>query len=113
MSLLPVTLIEIGAILVFGLIASMCAFLVWHHDYEDGLSGRLALGAMLLTSLAMMALIRDRAPVEDLVPAAGVFTGSVALFMVRHAWRFWCWSRFGRNDWRRQWPTRSRHDHAN
>ena len=106
MSTLPVSLAEVGAILVFGLIATMCAFLVWHHAYEDGLSGRLALGSMLLTSLAMMALIRDRAPIDDLVPAAVVFVASVALFMLRHAWRFWCWSRFGHHDWRR--PTADR-----
>lgn len=95
------TLLETGAQLMLALISIICALLVWCESYEDGLFGRAALGVMALAGIAMIPLIRERAPLEHLLPAASVFVAGVAVFMVRHAFRYWQFTRCGQMQRRR------------
>ena len=89
------TWLETGAQLMLALIALISGALVWCESYEDGLFGRAALGVMGLASLAMIPLIRERAPLEHMLPAASVFVAGVAVFMLRHAFRYWQFTRCG------------------
>ena len=89
-------------IIVFSLIALVCTFLVWNENYEDGLIGRLALGSLAFSSAVMVALIYEQAPMSNMKPALGLFISSVALFMLRHAYRFYMWNKGKGFNWKQR-----------
>lgn len=91
---------QLVGMILFGLIAAVSVWLVWHDNYEDGLFGRLALGGMAFSSGVLVLLIYHEAFIYDLAPAAGVFAASVALFMLRHAYRFWRFCAYCEHAWR-------------
>lgn len=100
MSTLPLSMLQWGAMAVFGLIAALSAFLVMSDLYEDGVIGRFALGVMVFAAMTLAVHIRDQVPIADMVPAACTLAGAVALFLARHAFRFWRWSRSGACAWK-------------
>lgn len=77
------TYITLGAM---ALICIISAVLVFHHDYEDGLIGRVALVAMMFGGGMLIArTVHWRA---DIDPAVCVFVWGVAAFFARHCYRF-------------------------
>ncbi len=87
--------IGIIAALVIGLVS---AFLWYRRDYEDGLIGHIALAGMCGIALLMMV----KASVDayySIPPELTVMLVCVALFMSRHAYRFYLWRRTGKNSW--------------
>ncbi len=83
--------IGIIAALIIGLVS---AFLWYRRDYEDGLVGHIALVGMCVVSLLMVVKAAYVIP-----PELTVMLVCVALFMSRHAYRFYLWRRTGKNSW--------------
>lgn len=78
----------------------VCLALVLHSDYEDGLVGRLALAAMGLAGISRFIDIVNKAG-EIPVAAVGVLLWmGLALFLMRHLYRFLRWRNSGEGDWR-------------
>lgn len=92
----------IGLLVVFcALTVSMVStLLVLHRDYEDGLLGRIGLSFMALagSARAMHLLIHGLDMPSN--PIAVLLWIGLALFMVRHLYRFMRWRRSGEYDWR-------------
>ena len=74
--------------------------LVWHDQYEDGLIGRIALGGVCIAGLVVTLAevfdsVRYTAPLEFKIMAV-----SIALFMLRHVYRFLRYVRTGQGAWK-------------
>ncbi|MHB0965556.1 MAG: hypothetical protein ACYC36_03790 [Bellilinea sp.] len=83
------------SLLVIGIVA---AFLWFRRDYEDGLIGHLALAG--LAGTALVAVIKSAGGYQYyFMPEVVVILVCVALFMLRHAYRFLLWRNTGKNDW--------------
>lgn len=79
-------------------IALSCVYLIWSRDYEDGLVGRIALGVLSLSTVVMFFdAFYDRV---ELLPASQVIIVGMALFLLRHVWRFCRWRKTGSHSWR-------------
>lgn len=78
--------IEVVAVLSSGVTAGVCAMLVWHARYEDGLIGRTGLGVLgLCATLVLAQTLRYEA---DFNPSTIGMMAGMAVFLSRHAWRF-------------------------
>lgn len=84
-----------SAILIF----AIAVFLAINQRYDDGIIGNAALGGMALASAVPVYEMFAGLDFEFL-PTTAILYFSVALFMLRHAYRFVCWSNF-RHDWRK------------
>lgn len=74
--------------------------LVLHPDYEDGLVGRIGLALIGIAALArVLGILTSEHPRQFSSIALMLWIG-LALFMLRHAWRFMRWRRCGEGDWR-------------
>jgi len=78
----------------------VCAMLVLHKDYEDGLVGRIALAGMSLAGFGRAATIVESGFSLGLSWVALLMWLSTTLFMARHLYRFLKWRSCGDGDWR-------------
>ena len=90
---------NIVVLLAAGIVLAVCALLVFHKDYEDGLFGRLGLGLIGLASLARVLGIIEADFGARFSNIALVLWAGLALFLTRHAWRALWRKRRGEN-WR-------------
>lgn len=100
----------IAAILITGVIAG---FLAWSEKYEDGLTGRIALGGM--TAAAVIIVIGHLRSVVayDYIPPEGVlFVVCNAWFLMRHCYRFIRWTLQGKFAWRRPSTSTPTQEHS-
>jgi hypothetical protein len=81
------------------MLVTICAVLVVHKQYEDGLIGRIALGCIGLMGLifAITELAGYRRYSET--PEILVLLLALDAFMARHLWRFLKWTRTGDFAW--------------
>lgn len=82
-------------------IAAVAAFLVLNCEYEDGFVGRVALVIMFIAGAAIAAEAFIEGDEYDIRPANMAMFLGVAIFMVRHAYRFLRWRLFGKHEWRK------------
>ena len=86
---------------ICALVLSVTAgILVWHEQYEDGLLGRVALGGVFIAGLVvtlveMFTSASYTGPLELKIMAV-----SVALFMLRHVYRFLRYVKTGQGAWK-------------
>lgn len=80
------------------LLAVIAAVLVVHEHYEDGLIGRIALGAIVLMGIVIVGGETSGVALHPL--AIDVLLLAVLAFFVRHAFRFFRWRTTGRGEWR-------------
>ena len=80
-------IINIIVLLTAAAVLAVCALLVFHKDYEDGLFGRLGLGLIGLASLARVLGIIEADYEAKFSNIAIVLWTGLALFLVRHAYR--------------------------
>lgn len=83
-----------------GIIFVIAIFLALSNKYEDGIIGNAALGGMALAAAAPLYESFVGSDYEFL-PTTALLYASLALFLIRHAWRFICWSSRGNHDWRK------------
>lgn len=74
--------------------------LVFHSDYEDGLVGRLGLALIAFAAYSGFMRILDREFQAYVSPVWLLLWAGLALFLLRHLWRFLRWHRTGEGDWR-------------
>lgn len=74
--------------------------LIFHRQYEDGLFGRIALAMIAMAAVARFAHIVGGGLVNEMSPIAVLLWAGIALFFVRHAYRFMRWRTHGDHDWR-------------
>lgn len=80
-------MIEIPAIVVLVL----SVFLAFHEHYDDGVIGKVALGG--IAAAAMLVLVESANEVMRQVSVDDLMWWGLAVFMLRHAWRFCAWRR--------------------
>lgn len=86
----------------------MATFFVLDKKYEDGLIGRFALVAMIISAFLLSALTfehlvseeRDWAEFVSPKMLIAVFMVAATVFMGRHMYRYLMWRCFGEGDWR-------------
>ena len=90
---------EYFSLISITLIFALSLFLMWHRIYEDGIIGRLALIAM--AGGAFIALLQNLNGEGYIFnPVSVTMQTGVALFMLRHTYRFLKWTRTGKGEWR-------------
>ena len=88
--------ISLGSILI---ICFLSVFLIWHCKYEDGIIGRLALSVIAVGSaVSLMQTLNGEGYIYN--PTSVTMQAGVALFMLRHTYRFLLWTRTGKGEWR-------------
>ena len=81
------------------IICFLSLFLVWHCKYEDGIVGRLALLFIAGGSaIALLQVVNGEGYIYN--PTSVTMQAGVALFMLRHTYRFLRWTRTGQGEWR-------------
>lgn len=95
----PLTL---SAVVSAAIVVAICFYLVWHERYEDGLFGRIALAGLGLNCLIFALDAVFGSSQYTLLPSSALAVDFLALFMLRHAWRFTRWVRSGSGDWREE-----------
>ena len=87
------------------IIFAVSLYLALCRDYEDGILGNFALGGMAMASTPT--LYETIAPMfgaagskYEFLPTTALLYAAVALFMVRHAYRFRRWTKTGKGEWR-------------
>lgn len=88
-----IVLASAGVILFVSMYLALC------RRYDDGIVGHIALAGMALSSAAPLYEAYEGAD-YDFVPTTALMYAAVALFMVRHAYRFRMWSKTGKGEWR-------------
>ena len=82
----------------------VCAVLIFHNDYEDGLFGRFGLAligtACAVRVLGAIAAIETWTPIHISPMGLMLYTG-IAIFLGRHLYRFLSYKRYGKFGWRR------------
>lgn len=93
------TFLTYSAIVSAAIVSAICLYLVWDRRYEDGIVGRFALAGLALNGVvfAWDALVSGAS--YELLPTTALSFDFLAIFMIRHAWRFRRWSRSGVGDW--------------
>lgn len=71
------------------LTAINCTFLILHHDYEDAVVGRCALGAIAFAGyiIALAVFMKGGANI-DIHPLTLTYMSGVLIFLTRHTCRF-------------------------
>ena len=87
-----IVLASAGVILCISLYLALC------REYDDGIIGHTALGAMALGSAAPLCEAAQGAD-YDFLPTTALMYAAVAMFLARHVYRFRRWSLTGENDW--------------
>lgn len=82
------------------LICGLSWFLVFHCQYEDGFFGRIALAAMALGALVVLLASAFTDTVYTFNPETQVILCGMALFLLRHVYRFMRWRLTGDGAWR-------------
>lgn len=92
-----------NTIALVALFVIMCvsAGLIWANHYEDALLGRISLVGMSFTSFVVL-LSALNGSQYIFSPPSIVFFLSVAVFLSRHAYRFWRFNCDGRFGWKRK-----------
>jgi fructose-specific component phosphotransferase system IIB-like protein len=73
-------------LLLTAVIVPVCVLLIFHPDYEDGFFGRIGLTLIGIAGFArLVSVFGDAHPVT---PIGMVLWLGVAIFLVRHCWRF-------------------------
>lgn len=80
-------------------IGSVSALLVAHDDYDDGLIGRVAFFLVILSSAIVLLGKFTGAYIYQLPLEMDLLLAGVALFMVRHAWRFMHYHKSRKYSW--------------
>jgi len=84
------------AVAIIGMVA---AFLAYHDDYEDGLLGRSSFAVIVLMAVIIV-LGRSLGYYRYTgSPEVTTLLWGIAVFMLRHAWRFEAFRRSGRFSW--------------
>lgn len=78
----------------------VCLSLVLHPDYEDGLIGRIALAAMAVAGITRFMDIVAAGAATPIAHIGVLLWIGLALFMMRHLYRFLRWRHSGEGDWR-------------
>lgn len=81
-------------------ICCVSTFLVVHPKYEDGLIGRIALLCLSLSCAVVLGEWFDGVTYEVNPTTLGVQFG-LAIFLLRHVYRFSRWVKSGQYDWRK------------
>ena len=81
------------------IIALISLFLAWHPKYEDGFMGRLALGGLVL--ICVIILVGEGRGIVHYTFALEIqcILLFVALFLLRHCYRFVLWAYWGSHAW--------------
>ena len=82
------------------LVAVITITLILHHEYEDGLVGRLALSGIGLGAIVRFMEILSNGASMPVTPVGVLIWISLALFFSRHLFRFMKWKNSGTFDWR-------------
>jgi len=91
------TVFTLGA--MAAILAASC-FLMWSKNYEDGVVGHAGLiGMAIATFVVLYSAVKGTQ--YDFQPSSIVLFVSIAIFMVRHAYRFVRFSCDGRYSWKR------------
>lgn len=92
LSILGVEMNTLIALVAAIAVCGACVMLIFHHDYDDGLIGRIGLGLIALASLAVATLAIDRAfhdmPLRIPQNVMTFLWCGLTLFFGRHVWRF-------------------------
>lgn len=89
----------IAAIAVIALIAG---FLAWCEKYEDGLTGRIALGGIAVACVIIIIGHHRRVvSYEFIPPEITLLLACIAWFLARHAYRFIRYTFSGKYGWTR------------
>ena len=87
-----VVLVSAAAILLVSVYLALC------RRYDDGIIGNAALAGMSLASASPLYEALEGSE-YDFVPTTGLMYAAVAVFMLRHAYRFRRWSKTGNGEW--------------
>ena len=87
-----IVLASAGIILCISLYLALC------RNYDDGIIGHTALGAMALGSAVPLCEAAQGTD-YDFLPTTALMYAAMAAFLLRHVYRFRRWSLTGENDW--------------
>lgn len=88
--------------MLFAAVIFGCAtFLIFHCQYEDGVIGRLALGVMAMSQLVVLLEWLFDAEQYAVLPTTAAVQAGMALFMLRHVYRFLRWRTRVDYQWRK------------
>jgi hypothetical protein len=90
-------------------ICLVSTFLVVHPKYEDGLMGRISLICIAGSCAVVLGEYVDGVAYEVNPTTLGVQFG-LAIFFLRHVYRFSKWVKHGSYDWRKNETTRNKSD---
>jgi hypothetical protein len=82
------------------LVAAVSIILILHHEYEDGLIGRIALSGLGLGAIVRVTEIVSHGASLPVTPVGVLIWISLAMFLGRHLFRFIRWKHSGDYDWR-------------
>ena len=85
-----ITLETVSLVIALAAIVVLCAFLIFHENYEDGVVGRMAMGLLIFGAFMMIARLfggREGWGV-DIDPAGELMIFGTAAFLCRHTYRF-------------------------
>ena len=91
------------------IICCVSTFLVVHPKYEDGLIGRIALLCLSVSGAVVVGEWADGVVYEVNPTSLGVQVG-LAIFLLRHVYRFSKWVKHGSFDWRKNEKATPSHD---
>lgn len=102
LSLIGVHMNTLIALVAAVAVCAACVMLIFHHDYEDGLLGRIGLGMIALASFATALRSVDKwidgMPLDIPENTMLFLWCGLTIFLCRHVWRFLRRSRAA--DWR-------------
>lgn len=81
-------------------VASIAIILILHHEYDDGLIGRVALSGLGLGAIVRVTEIISNGASMPVTPVGVLIWVALALFLGRHLRRFMKWKHSGDYDWR-------------
>lgn len=81
-------------------VAGLTTFMILHPKYEDGLIGKLSLLCVLAGSLVVVGEYADGVEYDVNQTTLAVQFG-IAVFLLRHVYRFNKWVKHGSFDWRK------------
>lgn len=74
-------------------------YLIFASEYQEGLIGMLALACMSIAAIGKLMLYLAYGATLIAAGTGELMLWAVAVFMARHAYRYWLWSRAGRCGW--------------
>ena len=79
---------------------AVCCWLIWHHRFDDGFFGRIAMAVAASFSFIIILVEWSGVATYSAPPEMLFVLWAIAFYMLRHAYRFYCWTKFGDGDWR-------------